>query len=92
MFRDATETAVTMVHAIGAKLKLRTAQAKEEAQTTVLRLTGELADLADQAIADAGAVLDNARRALGRVAGRQRGSLRKAINELSQWSSGQRRW
>jgi Transposase and inactivated derivatives, IS5 family len=83
VFRDATETAVTMVHAIGAKLKLRTAQAKEEAQATVLRLTGELADLADQAIADAGAVLDNARRALGRVAGRQRGSLRKAINELS---------
>jgi len=83
VFRDASEAAATMVHAIGAKLKLRTAQAKEEAQATVLRLTGELADLAEQAIADVGAVLDNARRALAKVVGRERGKLRKAITELS---------
>jgi transposase, IS5 family len=83
VFRDATEAAATMVYAIGAKLKLRTAEGKQEAQATVLRLTGELADLADQAIEQAGSVLDNARRALGRVTGRRRGRLHKAINELS---------
>jgi IS5 family transposase len=49
----------------------------------VLRLTGGLADLAQQAINDASAVLDNAGRALRRVAGRQRGRLHRAINELS---------
>ncbi len=83
VFRDSTATAATMVHAIGAKLRLRTAEGKQEAQATVLRLTGELADLAEQAITNAGAVLDNARRALARVVGRQRGRMRRAINELS---------
>jgi transposase, IS5 family len=83
VFRDATEVAAAKVHAIGAKLKLRTAEGKQDAQATVLRLTGELADLAQQAVDDAGAVLDNARRALARVTGRRRGRLHKAINELS---------
>jgi transposase, IS5 family len=82
-FGDATDTAATMVHAIGAKLRLRTAEGKQEAQATVLRLTGELADLAQQAIINAGAVLDNARKALKHAAGRQRGRMHKAINELS---------
>jgi transposase, IS5 family len=81
-FRDATDEATARVHAIGAKLKLRGAEAKEEAQATVLRLTGELADLAQAAMDDAAPVLTNARQALRRVAGRQRGLLRKAINEL----------
>jgi IS5 family transposase len=83
VFRDASQAATSRVHAIGAKLKLRTAEAKQEAQATVLRLTGELADLAQQAIDDTVAVLANARRALARVRGRQRGKLHKAINELS---------
>ena len=83
VFRDATDAAAAKVHAIGAKLKLRGAEGKQEAQATVLRLTGELADLAQRAVEDAGAVLDNARRALARVTGRQRGRLHKAINELS---------
>jgi transposase, IS5 family len=81
-FRDATDEATARVHAIGAKLKLRGAEAKQEAQATVLRLTGELADLAQAAMADAASVLANARQALRRVTGRQRGLLRKAINEL----------
>lgn len=82
-FRDATEEATARVHAIGAKLKLRSAEAKQEAQATVLRLTGGLADLAQRATDDAAPVLANARRALKRVSGRQRGQLRKAINELA---------
>jgi IS5 family transposase len=81
-FGDATDEATTRVHAIGAKLRLRGAEAKQEAQATVLRLTGELADLAQAAMVDAAPVLANARRALRRVTGRQRGLLRKAINEL----------
>jgi IS5 family transposase len=71
------------LHAIGAKLRLRTAEAKQEAQATVLRLTGELADLAQQAVDDAAAVLVNARRGLRAATGRRRGKLHKAINELS---------
>jgi IS5 family transposase len=82
-FRDATDEATARVHAIGAKLRLRGAEAKREAQATVLRLTGELADLAQAAMADAAPVLGNARQALRRVTGRQRGLLRKAINELA---------
>jgi IS5 family transposase len=49
----------------------------------VLRLTGELAGLAEHAGRDAYAVLGNARRALGRVAGRVKGRLRRAIDELA---------
>jgi len=82
-FRDATDEATARVHAIGAKLKLRGAEARQEAQATVLRLTDELADLAQAAMADAAPVLGNARQALRRVTGRQRGLLRKAINELA---------
>jgi hypothetical protein len=40
-------------------------------------------ELAQQAADDAGAVLANARRALARIAGRQRGRLHNAITELS---------
>jgi hypothetical protein len=59
-FRDGAEAATMRVHAIGAKLKLRTAEAKPEAPATVLRSTGELADLAHEAMADAAAVLVSA--------------------------------
>jgi transposase, IS5 family len=48
-----------------------------------LRITGELADLAERSGRDAYAVLDNARRALRRVAGRAKGRLRRAIDELT---------
>jgi IS5 family transposase len=82
-FRDRSRSAVTKVHSIAAKLRPRGAQAKEEAQATVLRITGELADLAQRSSFDAYRILDNARRALRRVTGRTRGRLRRAINELS---------
>jgi IS5 family transposase len=62
VFRDAGAEATAKVHAIGAKLKLRTAEGKQEAQATVLRLTGELADLTEQATVDAAMVLSNAGR------------------------------
>lgn len=82
-FRDRSRSAVTTVHSLAAKLRLRGAQAKDEAQATVLRITGELNDLAQRSSLDAYPVLDNARRALRRVAGRARGRLRRAIDELA---------
>jgi IS5 family transposase len=70
------------VRAIGAKLKLRGAAGRDEAQATVLRLTGELAGLAERSGRDACVILDNARRALHKVTDRAKGRLRRAINEL----------
>ena len=82
-FRDRSRAAGTRVHTIAAKLRLRAAAGRDEAQATVLRVTGELAGLAQQASADAAAVLTNARRALRRVTGRMKGRLRRTINELA---------
>ncbi len=83
VFRDRSRSAKARVRRIGAKLKLRGAEARQEAQATVLRITGELAGLAERAMADAAVVLANARRAIKRTSGRRRGLLRKAINELA---------
>jgi IS5 family transposase len=82
-FRDRSRSAATKVHAIGAKLRLRGAQAKEEAQVTVMRITDELAGLASISAAGARRVLANARRALHNATGRARGRLRRAVNELT---------
>jgi IS5 family transposase len=82
-FRDRSRAAGAKVWAIGAKLRLRGAAAKEQAQPTVLRITGELAGMAARSSLDAEQVLGNARRALRRVTGRARGRLRRAINELA---------
>jgi hypothetical protein len=70
VFRDRSRSAGSRVRFVGAKLKLRGAQAREEAQATVLRITAELADLAELTSRDAEAILDSARRALRRVVGR----------------------
>jgi IS5 family transposase len=66
---------------MGAKRKLRTAAAKEEAQAAVLSITGQLAGLAERSAVDACAVLANARRALAKVSGRVRAG--RAIDELA---------
>jgi IS5 family transposase len=71
------------VRSIAAKLRLRGAQARDEAQATVLRVTGELAGIAQRTTADAAAVVANARRALRKAAGRVPGALRRAIDELA---------
>lgn len=49
----------------------------------VLKITGQLADVAEAAMADADAVLRNARRGLRTATGRRRGRLHRAINDLS---------
>jgi IS5 family transposase len=97
--RDRSRSAGKRAHAIASKLGLRGAQGREEAQATVLRVTGELAGLAERAAADARRLLANARRALRRAeakaaalaaagerdaaAGRRRGRLRRAVNDLA---------
>ncbi len=92
-------SAGTRAHAIAAKLRLRTAAGRDQVQATVRRITGELAGLAEQAARDAQRLLVNARRALARAAakaadlaavggrdpaaGRRRGRLRRAVNDLT---------
>jgi IS5 family transposase len=82
-FQDRTRAAGRRVRAIAAHLRLRNAQAREQAQATVTRITAELTGLARRTATEAKAVLRNARRALGRVTGRARGRLRRAVNELA---------
>jgi IS5 family transposase len=82
-FRDRTRAAGRRVRSIAAHLRLRGAQARDEAQATVARITGELADLAEATAGQAGAVLRNARRALRQATGRAGGRLRRAVNELA---------
>jgi IS5 family transposase len=97
--RDRSRSAGARARAIGAKLRLRTAAGRDEAQAAVRRITGELAGLAERAAAEAEKLLVNARRALRRAqaraarlaaagdrdpaAGRRRGRLRRAVNDLT---------
>jgi transposase, IS5 family len=96
--RDCSRSAGRRAREIGAKLRLRAAQTRDEAQAVVRRITGELAGLAEKAAADAEQLLVNARRALRRAdtkaaqlaadardpaAGRRRGRLRRAVNDLT---------
>src|SRR5205085_10771122 len=80
---DRTRAAGRRDRQINSKLRLRQAQARNQAQAAVLRITGELADLATRAARDATPILRNARRALPRVGGRRAGRLRRAVNELA---------
>jgi transposase, IS5 family len=97
--RDRSRAAGKRAHAIAVKLSSRAAQARDEKQAAVARLTGELADLAGCAAAGARRLLANARRALRRAdakaaglaaagrrdpaAGRRRGRLRRAVSDLA---------
>jgi IS5 family transposase len=97
--RDRSRSAGARARAIGAKLRLRVAQGRDEAQAVVRRITGELAKLAELSAIDAERLLLNARRALRRAtataaelttaghrdsaAGRRRGRLRRAVNDLT---------
>ncbi len=98
--RDRSRAAGQRAHGIAAKLRMRSAQGRDEAQKVVQRITGELADLAEKAAKDAEKLLVNARRSL-RVAaekanrlksagvldaeaGRRRGRLHRAVNDLAE--------
>jgi transposase, IS5 family len=97
--RDRSRAAGRRAHAIASKLRSRAAQAQGQKQAVVARVTGELAGLAERAATDAQRLLANARRALRRAgakaaalaaagihdaaAGRRRGRLRRAVNDLA---------
>src|SRR3954447_24690831 len=98
--RDRGRAAGRRAHALAAKLRLRGAAGRGQAQATVRRLTGELAELAGRAATEAPRLLTTARGALRRVeskaaeraaiggrdaaAGRRRGRLRRAIDDLTE--------
>jgi transposase, IS5 family len=98
--RDRSRSAGKRAHQIGSKLRLRTAAGRDEAQVAVRRVTGELAELAETAAAEARRLLANAKRALRRarakaarvrergdqdpVAGRRRGRLQRAVDDLTE--------
>jgi IS5 family transposase len=92
--RDRSRAAGRRAHGIAMKLRTRAAAGREEAQATVQRITGELADLAERAVAEAAGLLANAQRGLRRAraaardsgpdaaAGRLRGRLARAVKDL----------
>lgn len=96
--RDRSRAAGKRAHAVAAKLRSRSAVGREEATAAVLKSTGELAGLAQTAVREAERLLVNAKRAVRRAkataaalrargeqdaaAGRRRGRLVRAVNDL----------
>jgi transposase, IS5 family len=76
--RDRRRAAGRRARSISAHLKLR----NDEARAAVLRITGELADLAEVTVEDATRVLRNARRHLARQATAAPGRLASAVDDL----------
>src|SRR5947207_6700550 len=81
---DRRRAAARRVREIAAKLRTRAKLGREESTRAIARVTGELADLAKRAAAEAAAVLRNGRRALPKaLSGLVRGRLRRALDELA---------
>jgi IS5 family transposase len=81
---DRRRAAARRVREIAVRLRTRGKLSREESTGVIRRVTGELADLAEKALAEAAAVLRNGRRALPRaLSGRVRGRLRRALDELA---------
>jgi transposase, IS5 family len=105
--RDRSRAAGKRVHAIGARLRSRAALGRDEATAAVLKTTGELVELAETAARDAQRLLANAKRAVRRAqsraaertargehdaaAGRRRGRLVRAVNDLEKLLAATRR-
>ena len=81
--RDRRRSAARRARSIAAKLRLRGEQQRDQAQTAVRRITGELAGIAERSMREATAVIRNARRALRTAVGQRKGQLHRAINDLS---------
>jgi IS5 family transposase len=98
--RDRSRAAGRRAHDLNAKLRTRSAAARDEALEVVRRNNAELADLAETAAAEAERLLTNAKRALRKakadaagpkangqrdaVAGRRRGRLARAVDDLTE--------
>ena len=97
--RDRSRAAGKRAHAIASKLRSRAALGRDQATAAVLKTTGELVELAETAARDAQRLLVNATRAVRRAAaraaalrargehdaaaGRRRGRLVRAVNDLA---------
>jgi transposase, IS5 family len=97
--RDRSRAAGRRAHELAFKLRSRNAAGRDEALAVVRRKTGELADLAEVAAAEAEQLLANAKRALRKArakaaalksagmtnaaAGRRRGRLTRAVDDLT---------
>jgi IS5 family transposase len=81
---DRRRAAARRVREIASKLRARGKLSREESTQAILRVTGELAGLAQKAAAEAAAVLRNGRRAVPKaLSGRMRGRLARALGELA---------
>ena len=81
---DRRRAAARRVREIAAKLRSRSKLGREETSRAITRVTGQLADLAENTVSQAAAVLRNGRRAVPKaLSGRMRGRLRRALNELA---------
>jgi IS5 family transposase len=81
---DRRRAAARRVRQIASTLRTRGKLSREETSRVIRRVTGELADLAQQAAAQAAAVVRNGRRAVPKaLSGRVRGPLRRALAELA---------
>jgi IS5 family transposase len=81
-FRDRTRSVRRRAHSIGAWLRRRNDEAKEE----VLKITGELAGIAEASIADALAIARNAKRKLARAGTSASGKALALVAEIEQTS------
>jgi IS5 family transposase len=97
--RDRSRSAGKLAYQVASKLRSRAALGKDVSQVAVRKVTGELAGLAEKAAHDAGQLLANAKVALRRArakcrllkvsglrdaaAGRRRGRLVRAIDDLA---------
>jgi IS5 family transposase len=98
--RDRSKAAGKRAHDLNAKLRTRNAAAKDESMEVVRRKNLELADLAERAATEADRLLANAKRALrtartkaadlkaggghDAAAGRRRGRLARAVDDLTE--------
>ena len=80
--RDRRRSAGRRARSIASTLRLRGEQQRDQVQTAVRRITGELAGIAEQAMREASSVIRNARRALRTATGQRKGRLHRAINDL----------
>jgi IS5 family transposase len=84
MMADRRRAAARRVRQIASTLHTRGKLSREESSRVIRRVTGELAGLAEQAAAQATAVVRNGRRAVPRaLSGRVRGRLVRALDELA---------
>ena len=105
--RDRSRAAGRRAHDLNARLRTRGAAAKDEALEVVRRKNAELADLAETAAKEAERLLSNAKRAVRKAradaatlkaaggcdaaAGRRRGRLVRAVNDLTELLDATRR-